>query len=331
MAVLATVAFCFDIEMLRADPGEHNLRIVVADDVLNDYKRFLAWRDPLEISTFNGPYGRRDVVEVVLIQQALQNGGWLGNVTLVPGGSYARMMQLIAEGDADLTGSSTWLRDIDRNGDRIAASRAVIPLGRFEAGFYMLADNPNRLRIRNLRSLQRLRGASNRNWKPDWQALGKLGLVDLIHVPTWELMVQFVAEGRADFVLAPFQSGEDMELVVGDVRLLPIPGYKIALDGSRHFAVTRNMHYSRDLMVAINQGLSELQENGRIEQAYRQSGFFHPAVKDWTVIGSDGFSQSGMMQHSSVRDDDNSVKKKIFSLREQTGWLYPEASIFDPS
>ena len=331
LAVLVFSVFCFDIKMSKADHGEHSLRIVVADDVLVDYNKFLAGRDPYEITEFDGPHSRRDVVEVVLIQQALQQGGWLGEVTLVPGGTYARMMQMIADGDADITGSSTWLRDIEHRGDLVAASSVVIPNGRFEAGFYMLADNPNRLKIRNLRSLQRLRGASNRNWKPDWQALGKLGLVDLIHVPAWELMVQFVAEGRADFLLAPFQPGPDMELVVDGVRMLPIPGYKIALDGSRHFAVTKNTPYSGDLIVAVDQGLSELQKIGRIEQAYRQSGFFHPAVKNWTMIGSDGFGQSNVLPQHHASDQDNSMEMQIFSLRDRTGRLYPEASIFDPS
>ncbi|RCK49038.1 hypothetical protein [Thalassospira profundimaris] len=314
MLCLVVAVFCFDIKTVRADHGEHSLRIVVADDVLVDYEKFRDGRDPLAITSFDGPHSRRDVVEVVLIQQALKKGGWRGAINLIAGGNYARMMQMIADGEADLTGSSTWLRDIEHKGDRISPSGAVIPNGRFEAGFYMRADSPNRSKIRSLRSLQRLRGVSNRTWKPDWQALGKLGLVDLLHVPNWELMVQFVAEGRADFLLAPFQPGPKMELVVNDVHLLPIEGYKIALDGSRHYAVTRVTPYSHDLIVAIDQGLLELQKIGRIDQAYRQSGFFHPAVKNWTMIGSDGFGQSG-----------NSMENQIFSLRDVTGRLYPEA------
>lgn len=322
MGIMVVVVFCFDIKTSHADHGEHNIRIVVADDVLDDYHLFLDGRDPLAITSFDGKHSRRDVVEVVLIQQALYRGGWLGEVNLLPGGNYARMMQLIAEGEADITGSSTWFRDISHNGQLISASEAVIPLGAFEAGFYMLADNPNRLKTHNLRGIRLMRGASNRNWKPDWQALGKLGLADLIHVPAWELMVQFVAEGRADFLLAPFQPGQEMELVVNDVRMLPIPGFKIALDGSRHFAVTKARDYSADLIVAVNQGIAELSAIGRIEQAYRESGFFHPAVRDWTLIGAETFGQSGKVRPPKPKPRQ---ENQIFSLRDAVGRLYPEA------
>ncbi|HEX6592569.1 MAG TPA: hypothetical protein VF050_11265, partial [Moraxellaceae bacterium] len=51
------------------------LRIAVAGDVYSDYKAFVGKRDPLRINTFNGAHARRDVVEVVLLQQALRRGG----------------------------------------------------------------------------------------------------------------------------------------------------------------------------------------------------------------------------------------------------------------
>lgn len=322
MGIMVLLGFCFDIKTTYADHGEHSVRVVVADDVLRDYALFLDGRDPLEITAFGGKHSRRDVIEVVLIQQALQRGGWRGDVNLLPGGNYARMMQMIADGEADITGSSTWFRDISRNEQRIAASEAIIPNGKFEAGFYMLADNPNRLKTHNLRAIRLMRGASNRNWTPDWLALGKLGLADLIHVPAWELMVQFVAEGRADFLLAPFQPGQEMELVVNDVRMLPIPGFKIALDGSRHFAVNKASDFSSDLIVAVNQGIAELSAIGRIEQAYRESGFFHPAVRTWTLIGKETLGQSGKVRPPKPKPRQ---EKQIFSLRDALGRLYPEA------
>ncbi|MBO6806645.1 hypothetical protein [Thalassospira sp.] len=328
IALSVIILFCFGIKTSSADHGKHNLRILVADDVLVDYKRFVDGRDPLEIEVFDGKHSRRDVVEVVLLQQALRRGGWLGAFELLPGGNYARMMHMLANGEADITGSSTWLRDIEHKADRIASSTALIPEGRFEAGFYMLADNPNRLKVKNLRGIRLLRAASNRHWIPDWQALAKLHPVDLIHVPSWELMVQFVAEGRADFLLAPFQPGPEMELVVNGNRLLPIPDYKIALDGSRHFAVTRATPYSQDLLVALDQGIVELERIGRIEQAYRESGFFHPDVTDWNMIGSDGFGQSHLMPDHLADDPDNSMQNQIFSLSDITSRLYPETTDF---
>lgn len=326
--LMLVMAICFDSKTVFAGHGEHDLRIVVTQDVLVDYELFLSGRDPLDITEFDGNHSRRDVVEIVLLQQALHRGGWLGDVTLLPGGNYADMMQMLANGKADLTGSSTWLSDINRKSQQIAASSAVIAEGRFEAGFYMLADTPHRLKVRNLRGLQLLCGVSSRQWIPDWQTLAKLHFADLFHVPSWELMVQFVAEGRADFLLAPFQRGPDMELVVNGTRFLPIPGYKIVLNGSRHFAVTRVTSYSKDLLTAVDQGLRELERIGRIEQAYRQSGFFNPSVSDWITIGSDGFGQSYLTTEGLVSGFDNSVQNQIFSLSDVSRELYPEKTVF---
>ncbi|KJE33634.1 hypothetical protein UF64_18025 [Thalassospira sp. HJ] len=328
IAFAMVIIFGFDVKTGHADHGEDSLRIAVADDVLEDYKRFLDGRDPLDIETFEGEYSRRDVVEVVLIQQALRRGGWRGDITLIAGGGYVRMRKLLADGDADITGSTTWLDDIEKKAGEIAPSRAMIPKGRFEAGFYMLADNPERLKIRNIRGLRLLRAASNRNWVPDWQALARLRVADLINVPSWKLMVEFVATDRADFLLAPFQPGPDMELVVDDVRMLPIPDYKIALEGSRHYAVSGVQHYSDTLLTAIDQGLLELDRIGRVEQAYRQSGFFHPGVTDWTMIGLDGVGQSHLMPERQAGPPHIYVENQIFSLSDAIRRLYPETTAF---
>ncbi|MFX6036180.1 hypothetical protein ABTE74_22595, partial [Acinetobacter baumannii] len=55
----------------RAAAEEPALPALIPDDVLLDYRRFLAGRDPASVTDYGGPLSRRDVVEVVLIHQAL--------------------------------------------------------------------------------------------------------------------------------------------------------------------------------------------------------------------------------------------------------------------
>ena len=57
--------------------ADRPLPALIPDDVLLDYQRFLAGRDPLAIVDFGGLHARRDVIEVLLLQQALarQEGG----------------------------------------------------------------------------------------------------------------------------------------------------------------------------------------------------------------------------------------------------------------
>ncbi len=59
-----------------ADAALPPIPAAVPADVMADYSRFLNRRDPLSISDFSGPHSRRDVVEVVLLHQALALGGW---------------------------------------------------------------------------------------------------------------------------------------------------------------------------------------------------------------------------------------------------------------
>jgi hypothetical protein len=47
------------------------IQIYVWDDVYDDYTRFLNGRHVEEISDFSGQYIRRDVVDMILAQQAL--------------------------------------------------------------------------------------------------------------------------------------------------------------------------------------------------------------------------------------------------------------------
>ena len=60
------------------------LTAAVDEDIIADYQLFVGERDPLDIIHFSGPGARRDVVEIVLLQQAL--GGPRGR----QGGAHSR-------------------------------------------------------------------------------------------------------------------------------------------------------------------------------------------------------------------------------------------------
>ncbi len=50
--------------------------IFIRDDVYDDYSRFLNGRKPIEVKDFSGAYIRRDVVDMIIAQQALNIGGY---------------------------------------------------------------------------------------------------------------------------------------------------------------------------------------------------------------------------------------------------------------
>ncbi|MCV2359837.1 transporter substrate-binding domain-containing protein [Paucibacter sp. TC2R-5] len=249
-------------------------------DVMADYQRFLNQRDVLQLSDFSGPYSRRDVVEVALFFQALHRGGWRAPLKFQDMPSVERLLRELGSGKVVSSSTSYWSEDISGAEASVQLSQAVIGDGEFEAGFYTVESNSRAMSAKSLKDLQGLSALSNQSWLVDWRNLKRLG-IRAQHVTNWELMPKMVAAGRADFLLAPFQATPDLSLQVGTVRLQPIPGLKLGMQGTRHYLISKIHPDGANLQAALNTGLQQLRQQGVIRKAYMQSGFFNPRVSDW--------------------------------------------------
>ncbi len=249
-------------------------------DVMADYQRFLNRRDVLQLSDYGGPYSRRDVVEVALFHQALNLGGWRAPLRFQDMPSVERLMRELGSGHVISSSTSYWSEDISGAETQVQLSQAVIGNGEFEAGLYAVESNTRAMSAKSLKDLQSLSALSNQTWLVDWRNLKRLG-IQAQHVTNWELMPKMVAAGRADFLLAPFQATPDLSLQVGTVRLLPIPGLKIGMQGTRHYLISKMHPDGRRLESALNTGLQQLRQQGVIRKAYMQSGFLNAKVSDW--------------------------------------------------
>lgn len=256
--------------------------IGVPTDVLKDYHIFMNQRHPLNIESYSGPHSRRDVVEVVLIQQALILGGLTDTqFELKPFPTYLRLFTELREGAIVVNGTSIWLTDLEKDRNAIYISDPAIENGMFSAGLYTSLENNTALEARTLSQIQKLSAVSSRDWPPDWATLTSLNLRDLRHVQNWKAMVKMTFNQRVDFLLAPFQQNKDLLLHVDDMTLTPIHGVKLSLSGSRHFAVSKKNPAGKAIFTALQQGLKILKERGDITRAYRESGFFSPQVENW--------------------------------------------------
>lgn len=254
----------------------------VPADVLEDYQHYLRGRNPLSVEDFGGPFARRDVVEVVLLQQALKLGKWLDSVVLTPMPSAARMRKEIELGNA-ICGATSFWRDDAREGNFLL-SAPLINKGEFEVGLYTAESNSRALRAKTLEDVRKLTALSNHDWTVDWHTLEQLRITNRLHTWTWDSMPRMVEAGRADFLLAPFQPTRDLSLTVGSVRLVPIPNIKITLDGTRHFLISPTHPHSHALLDKLNAGLSHLHSHGTIRKAYTQAGFYNSHVANWTRL-----------------------------------------------
>lgn len=272
--------------MVMPQTGIADQTIVAAvdEDIIADYQLFVGERDPLLIDYFGGPGARRDVIEIVLLQQALALGGFKEKVTLRPENSYLRILKLVADGRVALSGALMWREDIKPYSTHLFKTNAVVKEGEFIAGLYTRADNQRALQANTIEKISHLSAASNNHWNADVKTLAELGIRKIQFSTYWVQIVRMVVAGRADVTLAPFQVNADMKVMVEDLELVPIPGIKVALPGSRHWPISKIHPRGEEIFTALARGIEELEKKNIIHRAYEECGFFHPEVQDWKLL-----------------------------------------------
>jgi len=264
--------------------GSKTITAAVDEDIIPDYQLFVGDRDPITIDFFGGPGARRDVIEIVLLQQALHLGGFQAKIVFRPERSYLRIIKLIADGEVPISATLKWRDDIKPYSAQLYKSSAVVKDGEFIAGLYTRPDNTKALAARSLDKLRELSAASNSHWKADVATLKQLGIQRIYYSTYWGQIVRMVVAGRADVTLAPFQSNPGMKVLFEDSELAPIPGVKVALRGSRHWTVSKRHPQGEEIFTALEKGIALLEQKDIIKRAYEESGFFHEGVKNWTLL-----------------------------------------------
>lgn len=258
--------------------------LAVNDDIPRDYQRFLAGRDPMEIKHYSGDGARRDIVELTLLMQALYLGGFTKPVELRIEPSYLRILRGVADGRFISSGALMWKADIDAVRPGLVASRPLLKEGEFTVGIYTTQKNHTAFNKLEPKSLKELNVVTNAQWKSDVRTLKDLGFNHITYAPNWINMVRMIEAGRAQVTLAPFQASHNMMTAVGDLKLYPLHGIKVAIEGSRHWPISQTHPDGHVFYQALERGLSQLEATGTIQRAYRECGFFHPEVKSWKLL-----------------------------------------------
>lgn len=262
------------------------LRIGVPHDVADDFVRFIHTRDVATLTHFGGPGARRDVMELAWLLREIKRQPKAPDVQLVRIDSYERLMAAVRDGHIDVIGTSAWLADLETLGSgNVSISAAMIRRGDFVVGVYTSPRNQAAFLTRTVGQLRVLRFASNSGWSLDWTTLRNLGIQPLFDVKTWGQMVALVDAGRADAVLAPFQSTTSaMELQFEGKTLVPIDGIAVALEGSRHLASNKRTAQGKWVTANIFPALAAQAKSGALRKAYEECGFHNPRTRNWTVF-----------------------------------------------
>ena len=265
------------------------LRISVSSLVADSLAKWTQETPALQIDRFDSPYANRPTVDLLLQLQALAASGLEFDYELSIHPNHGRAMAEVLQGYNDLTAETVWDSEIAQATDSILSSRPVIQNNEFEKGLYVLPGNTRLLEANLPAALSGFVGATVFNWSVDVRLFENLGLKRVEKTSKIEAVFQLIRDGRADFTLLEFAATPDMGIDNGDVKLIPVPNCKIALPGSRSWIVSKHSPHADTLVQALDRGIAILRQEGRIERAFRECGFFHPGVARWKRLsaGSD--------------------------------------------
>ncbi len=224
--------------------------------------------------------------ELLILCHALEAGGTAIPLTFVYVHNYNRALAEAVAGRIDIPGQTIWSSELATHAGDLLASAPVIRRGEWQVGLFTAATRTDVLAVRDAAGVRTLVAAAPRGWVEDWRALEALGLRGLIDVQENGLIAGMIARGHADITLQAFGRAEDLGYVDlgAGIRMRPIPGVKLSMGASRHFAVSRARPDAAAVVAAIDRGLAILRGRGDVVRVLETVGVLTPATADWTDI-----------------------------------------------
>ena len=261
-----------------------SIPVLVADDVLQFYKRVKAQHNLDQLNDFSSLPQGRDLIDLIILERALKLGQCECTLAFNNSGLYGRNLQLVKSGQFVMTVDSVWQQDTLNEQDNLLISAPIIKKGQYDVGLYTSALNKKALNIYSPEQITHLTAASNRYWSADWATLHQLAPKKFAHVDSWYTMVKVINRQMADFTLLHFRNSQDLSIKLGNATLKPIPNVKAILWDSRHFALSKKHPLSQQVFTALNIGLEKLERQGLINKAYQDIGISSPKTQNWTVL-----------------------------------------------
>ena len=224
---------------------------------------------------------KRIVAEMLIFCKALKKGGIEPNISLVSAPNYTRMLQMTEEGIATISSHSVWKRDVV--GRNFHVSAPVVRNGEYIKGIYTLPSNKNIFGIKNLDDLKKFTCVTSKNWVVDSETL-LANNIPHEYASKYLSMLRMIKFGRIDYIFHELQNTPGMKLIVEDVTLIPVPGFKIELKGTRHFIVSKKYANNEKIFRALALGLKKMRKEGEVVKVFQGMGLFHTGADNWKKL-----------------------------------------------
>jgi hypothetical protein len=240
------------------------------------------------IDDFTSAHPNRIDAELLILCNALREGGPPVRLQLVSEPNYSRGLAEAIAGRLDLPSQTIWSSELDEHADTLLRSLPVVQAGEWQVGLYTTENRSDVLAVTTVEQMRGLTAATPRSWVEDWRALSAIHPKELIDVQNNDGIFPMIQAGRADFTLFTFSTEPDFgwRPTYSPSRILPIRGFKVAFPGSRHFAVARTAADAQGLLRQLDLGLTRLRDQGAISRVFERSGVFERRVADWQFVGN---------------------------------------------
>lgn len=261
------------------------IKVPITEEEKQKVDAFINGRDPLKIDHYASPLlDSIAPVEHVLFRKAIRLGGLEAVFEDFIVSNSVRARESIRNGSVLGGGTAQWHIYYPELRDAVLESDVVIPQGSYEKGLYSTQKNLGLYAIRTQQDLQKYSAITSKTWVVDWATLSELKLSNLYSAPTRPLQFRMIQGGRADFTLQDFSSLSDLSIEEQGIRLYPIAGVKIALNGTRHYFINKKHPDNATVSQSLKKGLQIMQQRGEIRRALTESGVLNQAVKNWILL-----------------------------------------------
>lgn len=260
------------------------LTIAATPRTISNFTAFTQGQPAFEIQEYASPDSTRQVVVIVMILKALKISGFHEtDIVFKEVPNSARERAVVKSGNALIGEQGHWRFHFD---DTVYRTDPVVRNGEFEKGIY-IDPKPSTyklLYVDSVRQLQNHTAVMVPTWVTDWETLKTMGPERLDSAATAPILFRMLRAGRAEFTLYEFSTREDFSQTIEGITLLPVPGIKVGLRGSRHLMVSKRHPMGKQVYEALQKGLKVLRRNGEIKRALTECGFIDQRVAHWKKI-----------------------------------------------
>lgn len=265
MKVVKKLIFAFVSLMLSVSAA--SIELLANEFAVLDYQKFLDGRSPYQVHSYDNELFTLEVAELHLVIRALAFATNRFNVR------WESWVTLDNISSTDVIAKSYWLTEFATY-DGIEPSHPVVNDGDFQA---VMMTYPNNKLLEG-KALAETTAVSVADWAVDWHSLERAGVKAVIDAPSWNDMIQMVADEQADFLMVPNDSVNSM---IENHGLVPVEGRYIGLYGQRAFAVNST---NPEVLDALNKGLKQLEQSGELREILQAAGMFALENKGWVNV-----------------------------------------------